>query len=105
MTVLSYYWNCYIGNQKGAHRIMISKSFKIFLHHKLSSQPCQLLLCSSRVSQAYNVIRYTAVRISALCSLEIMLISINVLAGVNSFMRIVLHLGIGSYTYHLQFGL
>src|SRR6266480_5524343 len=98
MIVLSYYWNCYIGNQKGAHSTVISKDFKIFLHHELSSQLCQPLLHSSRVSLAYNVIKYTAVRISALCSLAIMLILINVLVGVNDFMRMVLHLGVGSYT-------
>src|SRR5437762_8352055 len=97
MTVLSYYWNCYIGNQKGAHPTVIFKDFKIFLHHELSSQLCQLLLRSSRISLAYNVIRYTAAKISALCSLAIMLILINVLVGVNSFMRMVLHLGVGSY--------
>src|SRR2546429_5947369 len=65
---------------KGAHPIMISKGFEIFLHYELSSQLCQPLLRSSRVSQAYNVIKYTTARISALRSLEIMLISINVLA-------------------------
>src|SRR5437764_525270 len=105
MTVLSYYWNCYIGNQKGAHSTMISKDFEIFLHYELSSQLCQPLLHNSRVLLTYNIIRYTAVRISVLCSLAIMLILINVLAGVNSFMRMVLHLDISSYIYHLQFSL